>query len=282
MKLTSLCRGIVLLVFISACSAITPAPDLTPSPVSLTETPTLTIVWFPPTNTPTTFPIQTLPSSSDQRPGLGDLLFADTFDQPDLWNTATSALASASVSRNQLIMSISGQGPLMVASLRSQPALGDFYAEAVVTLSLCGSTDQFGLIFRAAPGEINYRFVVTCNGQTRVERSQSGSHLPLTAWLSSGDAPIAAPAEVKLGVWVAGNEMRFFLNDHLQFTVVDRILHTGTLGFFVYANGAAPITALFSDLSVYSVAYTSPIPSLTPSRTPTSTRTPVPSRTPTP
>ncbi len=57
------------------------------------------------------FPTQTLFSVFDQRPGLGDLLFADTFDQPDLWNTATSSLASASVSRNQLNMSISGQGP---------------------------------------------------------------------------------------------------------------------------------------------------------------------------
>jgi hypothetical protein len=282
MKITTLCRGVLLLVLLTACSGITPPPDLTPSLIPLTETPTPTIVWFPPTNTPTTFSTQTLPSASDQRPGLGDLLFAEIFDQPELWNTSAAASGSATVTRNQLILSISGQGPLTVASLRSQPTLGDFYAEAVVTLSLCGSTDQFGLIFRAAPGEINYRFVVTCSGQTRVERSQPGSHLPLNAWLSSGDAPIAAPAVIKLGVWAAGSEMRFFLNDHLQFTVADRMLLTGTLGFFVYASGAAPITALFSELSVYSVAYTSPIPSLTPSRTPTPTRTPVPSRTPTP
>jgi hypothetical protein len=282
MKLTYLCRGVLLIVLLTACNAATPVPDLTPSLTPTPEIPTPTKVWFPPTNTPTLFPTRTLPSASDQRPGLGDLFFADKFDQPELWNTSTAASGSATVSRNQLVLSISGQGPLTIASLRSQPTLGDFYAEAMVTLSLCGSSDQFGILFRAAPGEINYRFVVTCNGQTRVERSQSGSHLPLNTWLSSGDAPMAAPAEIKLGVWAAGSEMRFFLNDHFQFTVVDRILHTGTLGFFVYASGAAPITALFSNLSVYSVAYVSPVPTLTPSRTPTSTRTPVPSRTPTP
>jgi hypothetical protein len=282
MKLTFFCRGMLLLVSLTACSGLFPAPTLTPTPVSGTGTPTATIVWFPPTNTRTFFPTQTILSTPDQRPGLGELLFTDIFNQPDLWSTSVASSASAIVTRNRLILSISGQGPVSITSLRSQPALGDFYAEATVTLSLCGDKDQFGLIFRAAPGDNNYRFTVSCDGQERLERRLSGSTTLLLDWLSSGDAPIAAPAEVKLGVWAVGDEMRFFLNDHYQFTVRDPALHAGTLGFFVYANGAVPITASFSDLTAYSVAYVSPTPSLTPSRTPTPTSTPIPSRTPTP
>ena len=269
MKLTFFCRGMLLLVSLTACSGLFPAPALTPTPVSGTETPTVTIVWFPPTNTPATFPTQTILSTPDQRPGLGELLFTDTFDQPDLWSTTVASSDSATVTRNRLILSISGQGPVSIASLRSQPALGDFYAEAIVELSLCGAKDQFGMIFRAAPGNNNYRFAVSCDGQERLERRLSGSTTPLLDWLSSGDAPIAAPAEVKLGVWAVGGEMRFFLNDHYQFTVRDPSLHTGSLGFFVYADGAAPITASFSVLSAYSVFYASPTPSPIPSRTPT-------------
>ena len=184
--------------------------------------------------------------------------------------------ASATVTRNRLILSISGQGPVSIASLRSQPTLGDFYAEATVKLSLCGGKDQFGMIFRAAPGDNYYRFAVRCDGQARLERVLSGSNSPLLDWQSSGDAPSAAPAEVKLGVWTVGSEMRFFLNDHYQFTVRDPVLHAGTLGFFVYASGATPITASFSDLSVYSVSYVFPTPSLTPSRTPIPSRTRIP------
>jgi hypothetical protein len=129
------------------------------------------------------------------------------------------------------------------------------------------------MIFRAV-GNNYYRFTVSCDGQARLERLLSGSNSPLLDWQPSGDAPIAAPAQVKLGIWAAGGEMRVFLNDHYQFVVRDRVLHTGTLGFFAYVNGATPITVSFSDLSVYSVAYISPTPSLTPSRTLIPTRTP--------
>jgi hypothetical protein len=231
--------------------------------------PTPTIVWFPPTNTPSPFPTQTVLAIPEQRPGLGDLLFTDTFDQPDLWSTSVGSQASATVDRNHLILSISGPGPVSITSLRSQPVLGDFYAEATIKLSLCGSKDQFGILFRFAPGENYYRFVIRCDGKARLERILSGSNSPLLDWMPSGDAPSAAPAEVKLGVWTAGSELRFFLNDHYQFTVPDPVLHTGSLGFFAFASGGSSITASFSDLVVYSVYYTSPAPPSPASRTPT-------------
>jgi hypothetical protein len=288
MKLTNFSGGLLLLVFLTACSGLLPAPSpsalvsLTPTPVPGTETPTATIVWFPPTNTPTIFPTQAIQPTPQQRPGVGELLFVDSFDQPDLWSTATSSLVSAKVTSNKLLLSISGQGPLSIASLRNQPVLGDFYAEATATLSLCGDMDQFGMIFRAAPGGNDYRFTVRCDGEMRLERSLSGSRSPLLDWLPSGDAPRAAPAQVKIGVWMAGSEMRFFLNDNYQFSKRDSTLNAGTLGFFIYANGATPITVSFSNLSVYPVSYIAPTPSLTPSRTPIPTWTINPIQTSTP
>jgi hypothetical protein len=168
-----------------------------------------------------------------------------------------------------LILSISEQGPISITSLRSQPVMGDFFAEATVRLSLCIGRDQFGMVFRATPGGNYYRLTVNCEGQSRLERIVSGINSPLLDWLSSGDAPTAAPAEVVLGVWAAGNELRIFLNNNLQFSVRDPVLQAGTLGFFVYADGAFPITVSFSDLSVYSVSYVSPTPAQIPSSTPT-------------
>ena len=64
---------------------------------------------------------------------------------PNLWSTSVASGASATIARNRLILSISGQGPLSINSLRSQPELGDFYAEATVTLSLSGDTNSFGI-----------------------------------------------------------------------------------------------------------------------------------------
>jgi len=273
MKLTIQTIGLFLLVSMTACSSLFPTLPSASTLLPGTEMPTATIVWFPPTHTPTPFLTQTIVSTPEQRPGLGELLFSDSFDQPDLWSTSIDSQAKAIMRDNKLILSISGQGPLPITSLRSQPLLMDFYAEANVTLSLCGGKDQFGMIFRAV-GNNYYRFAVSCDGQARFERSLSSLSAPLIDWQPSGDAPSAAPAQVKLGVWAVGNEMRFFLNDHYQFVVRDPVLHSGALGFFAFVNGSTPITASFSDLSVYSVAYVSPTPSLIPSRTMIPTRTP--------
>ena len=191
--------------------------------------------------------------------------------------------ASATVTRNQLLLSISGQGPLSIISLRSQPTLGDFYAEATVKLSLCGGKDQ---IRDALPSRTR-RELLPLLGQLRwPDPSRTHPfrfHHALSTTGCQRRCPHRSPVpRSSSACGRSGSEMRFFLNDHFQFTFRDRYLHSGTLGFFAYANGAAPITVSFSDLSVYSVAYASPTPSLTPSRTPTLTRTPIPSLTPTP
>ncbi len=198
------------------------------------------------------------------------MIFYDSFTQPALWDMPSSAQASATLARNRLLLSINGSGPLRVISLRSQPVLGDFYAEAMVDISLCSGTDQYGMLFRATSRNDYYRFVVNCSGQARLERLRGGETYPLLDWLSSGDAPLGAPAQVKMGVWAVGRELRVFLNDHFQFSQTDPVFTNGTLGFFIYAGGQTPVTVSFSDLSVYSVFYISPTPSLTPSNTPSS------------
>ena len=160
--------------------------------------------------------------------------------------------------------------------MRNQPVVGDFYAQAMVDISLCSGKDQYGMVLRAASGSNYYRFTVNCSGQLRLERVLDGIAYPLSDWLSSGDAPSGAPAQCKLGVWAVGREMRVFLNDQYQFSLLDPVFSTGTLGFFIFASGQNPVTVSFSDLSVYSVFYTSPTPSLTPSLTLTPSRTPIP------
>ena len=274
MKLTNFILGLLALVLLSACVGLTPASTPTPTPLADTLTPTPTILWFPPTNTATFFSTATVLPTPEQHPGITELLFTDVFDQPDLWNITSSSSVSAQVKLNRLVLTISAKGPLLLLSLRNKTTVNDFYAEATATISLCAGKDQFGMIFRAADVGDYYSFRVSCDGEVSLARVTSGSTLPLRDWLPTGDAPMGAPGVVKLGVWAAGREMRFFLNDQFQFSFSDPVLQSGTLGFFVYADRTAPITASFSDLSVNSVTYVSPTPSPLPSRTPIPSRTP--------
>jgi hypothetical protein len=258
---------------LSGCGSLlqpgTPTPSL-PAP-TITDT----IVWFPATNTPTPLPTSTPQPSLEPLPGIGSLIFADDFSDPALWNVTSSSQAAAQVENGRLTLSLAS-GPLSIASLRSEPVLGDFYAVFTASPSLCRGTDQYGFLFRAAPGGTYYRFVLACDGTVRLERVRGGALEVLQNWLPSGDAPPGAPAVVQVGVWVSGGEMRFLLNDRFQFSLRDPVLHSGTLGFFARASGTTPVLVSFTELKVYAVSYISPTPSLTPSRTPTPTRTPPP------
>ena len=257
-------------LILSGCSG--PVLTATPAPTATdTQTPTATVIWFPPTDTPTGIPPLPATPTQDARPGMGDLLFSDSFDQPTLWNTASSAQASAILTNNRLVLSINEPGPMYITSQRNQPGAGDFYAEATANLSLCGGNDEYGMVFRAGGSMDYYRFALTCSGQERLERVRGGVTYPLLSWLSSNDAPPGAPAQVKLGVWADGREMRLFLNGTFQFSMVDPVFSAGAFGFFAYASGKSPVTISFSDMSVYSVAFllptASPVPSWTPAKT---------------
>jgi hypothetical protein len=70
--------------------------------------------------------------------------------------------------------------------------------------------------------------------------------------------------------------MRFFLNGRYQFSVIDSIFKTGTLGAFASASSPGGMNIGFSNLTVNSVEYVSPTPTATASKTPKPSRTPRP------
>jgi hypothetical protein len=261
-------------LLLGGCTGFFPAPTASPTAALPSETPTATIVWFPPTSTPTSRATPSVGPTQDLRPGIGALLFTDDFSDPGLWNTASSPSASAEIDANRLVLSLSGQGPMTILSLRAEPLLADFYLEVTASLGLCGPLDQYGLLLRAAPGGSHYRFALRCDGRVRLERVESSSSVPLMDWLVSGDAPTGAPGQVRLGVWAVGNEFRFFLNEHYSFSLRDPLFRSGTLGFFAASGSSAPVLVSFTELSAAALTYASPTPSQTPTRTPTPTRLP--------
>ena len=66
-------------------------------------------------------------------------------------------------------------------------------------------------------------------------------------------SPSLAPAEVRLGVWANGSELRFFVNDVYLFSVTDSLLYRGGVGVFVRSSGEGDVSVSFSDLRVWEV-----------------------------
>ena len=228
---------------------IVPATEIPPPPSP-------TIIWFPLSATPSPQVLPTKQATPDQKPGVGEIVLTDNFSSAAVWNTAVSDQASVDVSNNQLTIAV--QPGISGISLRQNITFNDFYAEITARPSLCRSTDEYGLLFRAPNNVAYYRYVILCNGTVRVDRlSVKTPHLLLSA-VPSGDVPPGAPGEVRLGVWAVGSEFHFFLNDHYQFSVTDKNYPAGAIGVFARSTGDTPVTVTFSDLVIHDVTYTPP------------------------
>jgi hypothetical protein len=236
---------------------------LTPTPEpTVTATPTATIVWFPPSATPTLLQVPTYTGTPVMSPGIGARILSDNFSDDSPWDTAVADNASAAIGRNRLSLAV--QPGFYLSSMRRELPLSDFYAEITARPSLCRGDDNYGVIARGV-GSSFYRFVLTCNGEIRAERISGGTRLPIFDPVPSGDVA-RPPGEVRIGLWAVGEEMRLFLNDRYQFSVRDPKFPIGAFGVFVRSNGEEPVSVTFSDLEVYDVNYI--LPTKTPWPTP--------------
>jgi len=240
---------------LGACLPLEALPPTETSIPTQTTTPTPTIVWFPPSATPTLSAFSTNTPVPEMKPGIGAKIFSDDFSDEINWDTAVSDDASAIISYNRL--SLAAQPNISIASLRRGVTLKDFYAEVTARPSLCRGDDNYGLIVRAI-GTYFYRFALNCNRMVYVERINSGVKLILFEPVLSGDAPAGAPGEVRIGLWAVGHEMRLFLNDRFQFSIIDKSFPNGALGLFARSAGDTPMSVTFSDLTVYDVEYIPP------------------------
>lgn len=227
----------------------------TPMPATETPLPTSTIVWFPPSATPTPQFLSTKAPTPEMRPGIGTDFLTDDFSNPLDWEIAASNQASSSIDNNRLTLSVQSQ--VYMTSLRRDTLLTDYYAEITAQPSLCKSDDSYGVLIRANGGSY-YRFALACNGTVRAERVNNSVRLALQQPIPSGDVPPGAPGNVRIGVWVVGSEMRLFLNGRFQFSISDPSFPIGTIGVFVRSAGDTAAVVSFSDLVVQEVNYILP------------------------
>jgi len=240
------------LIILNSClplDSIQPTEKPFPSDTPL---PTATIVWFPPSVTPTLKTFPTYTSTPQMNPGIGSVLLNDEFSSASAWDTAISDQGTAAISRNRL--TLTAQPSVYLASMNRDVILDNFYAEITANPSLCRGDDSYGIIIRST-GDSFYRFTLTCNSMISMERIKSSVRLLMQPPIPSGDAPPGAPGIVRIGIWAMGSEMRFFLNGRFQFSIKDPSSPSGSFGVFARGAGDTPLSVIFSDLIVYDVNY---------------------------
>lgn len=258
MRLSRSLSWVFCILLLAGCAPVVSSfpVEVTASPVPPTATstptitPTPTIVWFPATATPT--PLPTIPQTPtpDLKP-VGALLYLDDFTNPDNW------IISAAPGGNVLIMNgditlAADQDAGMSSGIRSAPLLTDLYAEITASPNFCAPGDEYGLMLRVTGAQRDhYRFTVTCDGNAALFRVVNQRPLQIAAWTAHPLLPDSFPAEIRLGAWLQGRELRLFVNDVLLFSAQDAVILRGAVGVFVKAGSGAPVSVNFSDLHVY-------------------------------
>lgn len=248
---------IVLTTLLATCS---PTPTPIPAPTNTaqppTATPTATEIWFPATPTSTTpAATQTLvitPTVTIE-PVYGDLIFQDNFSDPEQWALTSSSIGSLALGVNELTIAIK-QPRGYLYSLRQVTSLKDYYLEITVNPNICREEDEYGLLLRVTPSFDFYRFSLTCNGQTRVDKYYRGVASSPQSPIYSSEVPPGAPSLSRLGVWINGNVMHFYINDIFQFSIQDPSITEGTIGVFARASGDNQVTINYSNLDVFEVS----------------------------
>lgn len=241
-------------LLLSACFSLeTPLPivgeTFTPT---ITATATATIQWFPSTATPTALPTIQLSPTPNLHPSLGEVILSDDFSNPDGWTLGSTSSGNIALGVNELTIAIA-EPKAYDYSVRQEPTLEDFYLEITTSPTLCRGEDEYGLLVRVNSPRDFYRFSLSCDGRVRLDRIVQGAASSPQPWMISASVPSGAPSISRLGVWIAGNEMRFFINDQHQFTITDPLLPQGSIGVFARSAGEKAVTVNFSDLIVRQV-----------------------------
>ncbi|MFA5835343.1 MAG: hypothetical protein WC837_00165 [Bellilinea sp.] len=274
MKIGLLILGLLLLgVGAFACTPAASEPEAplgTPtSAPNATLTPT--IDWFPATPTATMRPTEQIQPTATPALALGAELLRDDFSSEGQWATFRDTAGSASYGKERFTLAVSAKEGYLL-SLRGAPELTDFYLEITASPSLCRNTDSYGLFLRSGGEGYGYRWVITCDGRTRLERVRDFQASLVEDWVGSPFILPGSPVTLRLGAWLSGAEMRFYVEGVEIFRTREPLYTGGVLGVFARASGETPVTVSFSDLAVYAID-----PAALPTRTPypQTTATPV-------
>jgi hypothetical protein len=177
----------------------------------------------------------------------------DVFDSGEDWSLVSTSNTRVAVANGHLSLVLSNPRSYLFTT-RQQPIVYDFYAEITASANLCSPADEYGLMVRISNSLDYYRFGLSCDGRARVDRLFRGAVNSIQPWEQQAVILGGFPGSNRLGVWAYQDEIRFFINDVLIYTIPDRVLGPGTFGVFVHTAGDSTISVNFSDLQIWQVA----------------------------
>ena len=134
-----------LCLILTACVNVV-QPEPTPSTtITPTMSPTDTVVWFPPTRTPTQIPTSQVTPTPESTAEYGEILYRDGFNFNRGWIVPSSQRGEVNIGKGELNIIIR-EPKTTLSSILEGEAFGDFYAEITASPSLCSGKDEYGFM----------------------------------------------------------------------------------------------------------------------------------------
>ncbi len=209
-----------------------------------------------PTSEPAVTPATPVPATPDPNQGAGAVVFEDRLNGRDGWGWTFSDDAATFAAAGDELQAVM-HDPEAWWRFTLGPddlRLGDQQVQVTAHTVACAANDEYALMFRASATAVAneyqaYVFKLRCGGAARLDRLEGTTSLPLVDWTPSDASRTGAPADNTLLVWMAGPEMRFYVNGAYLFSAQDAALSEGTFGFYVDDQTSGGLTVNFEDLS---------------------------------
>jgi hypothetical protein len=220
----------------------------TPIPPGPTPNPNL-VLTLPPTEPPT----------PDPEEGVGAVVYEDDFEGKSgwAWPYVEDDIAAFSLggSRLNAVMKVGNIPGGRIVGGPPTLQIGDQQLQVTSLTNLCYAKDEYGVLFRANTlATDGYLFKLSCEGKARVEALHSLRPAVVADWTASPAIVSGAPAENTLLVWAAGDQLRFFVNGRLLFSVTDNTFAQGTYGFYALDRTSGGESVSFGHLVVKAVS----------------------------
>lgn len=228
------------------------ATPLTPSATaSITPTVTATIVWFPPTETPTAIPTREIIPTAEMAPGVAEALLENGLAEGFSWRTGSFAAGNIAQVDDSLTLAVQEPKSSLVSFL-SGPVFEDFDLQVTANVSLCRGDDAYAILIRSLSEWDYYRFLVNCKGEARAERIRNSQTVLVQDWMAADMLP-GAPVSTEIEIWASGSEMRLMINGSYLFSIKDPVFRNGQIGLFARNAGESALTVSFENLNIYAL-----------------------------
>ncbi|MGD2157429.1 MAG: NBR1-Ig-like domain-containing protein [Anaerolineales bacterium] len=185
---------------------------------------------------------------------LGNADWRDNLNDASYWFLLDTEDTLWDVEDGQLIMTSFNPGSGDRWGLSTQPALADFYLEAVfITGETCSGLDRYGVLTRSPEPNSGYVFGFSCDGRYRIYKwdGENEIYTALREWTSASSIRQGPDQTNRLGFFAQGTTLKLYANGNLLEELTDSTYDEGRFGLFIGSTNTQDLQVMVDEIAYW-------------------------------